>query len=1194
MASNNQTRLLNGGIESDRPPFGAEPSEVLHSLNMHPVIQGKGGKNSLHSLPGNIAMMFSDVLPPGPTNPPITYTLLGKCVYEPDNVAYLFFHASSGPHRIIRFDGNAPTVFFRSDYTVDGIGWTADTFISAAATDDLLIFTDGVNDVRYLNRDTVYSAVTPMPNDQLSLIPEPGAIPLQAGRNNDVSGGNLIQTTALQFTYIFTNTDNIRSVMAPFSLTALPARESQMATLSYFWNVVTIILSFRQKIPTNWKSVEFVVRYLDSNTFFIIRRWSKGNPADETAVANHNSLTDALKITNWNGTAMEALDAAYAAKQFDALPRTADVLTLSDNRLFLGNVLQGYDTPVVLPSATVTLNSTVANLPSFTSEQAYVILSNEVIPPGTEAPFPIYFAIVLRIAGVNYLLPRDYSFGLFNSQNNIDTTFADPNNQAAANGRMMPGPYLYNLPSAVAKSTLIRLQEQGDFRTVATVPGGTSTQPQYGIMHRILNEAHDRNLNFDLLAFWMYSQSVNVIDDPDESTPGGNRAFLPGNFDLGIQYYDGALRKSGVLTLTTVTIPPYGPFDRVLVNSLTVAMGASSGAVPVWAKYYSITKTASSVRYIQFVADLVKVALINDDKEIKFAGYPELVNVPTGWRIYGLAINMSAMNRYGYSYEFNAGDKIEMVGFAPGLASNTPVISGSVIATYNGYVIMQYSASMLSNLVYIVPDGSYKAFFTGSQSANNWTMTPTVTVHRQSPVYVTLYTQVKPALPHYEIAAFGQVNLSGGIATLGNFFVSLSLTTVINGDSYTQKRVASAGAATGIAITPYEPKNLLPVTDSGRVAGLDRIGQQELKNVIAWSNIYIPSTNSNGYGNFDAQDYKTVDIQAGGITALVPTTKGIQEGGQMVVLCTHGSFVALVGQQQVKSANGSDAFTVVASVLGSLNPIAGGRGMQTYRAFDSYQGSVWWVDAFRKEVVEFNSAGAGSVSRFGNAELFKALLSSGEPRVGVNPYSTEVLVSMPQRSGEKPTLPTTNLPDPLFAEYRAPATYVYNWEENRWSMVYLSGAEFLRIGNDVYGWKSRDLWKEFQSGNSFYGDADSNICFVTVPFNQGYPKVIQPQAIAVTSNRPPDFCWIVCQNLSVQQIAITRPWSESREGVWRAAIMRDRLSDNAVSPTEWDASNFNGASLKGDVPIVVLGWNRINGMVEIQTATLEFTLSSGQ
>jgi len=1183
MASNNQTRLLNGGIESDRPPFGAEPSEVLHSLNMHPVIQGKGGKTSLQSFPGNIAMMFSDVLPPGPTNPPITYTLLGKCVYEPDNVAYLFFHASSGPHRIIRFDGNAPTVFFRSDYVVGGTGWTVNTFISCAATKDLLIFTDGTTDVRYLNRATTYSSVTPITQAQLSIIPEPGVVPLLVGRNNNALLGRQIQTVPVQFSYIFTNTDNIRSVLAPFSLTALPARESQMATLSYFWNVITVIMLYEQKIPENWKTVEFVVRYPETNKFDIIRRWSRGNPADEAAVNTHNSGSGGqLTLTNWDGSSLETLDPVYAAKQAEALARTADVLTLSLNRLFLGNVLNGYNTPVIKPVASLTLNNFNTVLPGGTTYPVFILQYAHEPEPGLNK-YDGYFTMLVRISGKNYVLPEDINPAFILRYNATPDTY----------------PVFWTVPDNINMAFLRELTVTADLDLTNVAPATITIQRNRWLA---INEAHGTTIDFEgggvALGLGPNSRSYGSFQlqaDPDEyGLLGKNRLFAPGDsYDVGIRYYDAGMRSSGLLFLSTINIPAYSPDTLVMTESISATLSNAGNPIPAWAEYYGLTLTSNKKanRLIEFVPDTIKVAIKDSvTGEIKLGGNVYLTTPPSGFELYGLAISTSSLPRYGYGYSYTAGDSIELSGFN-NAGSGPTLISGPVLGASGGYVYMKVSSGVFAQLDNIVPDGSNTYVTVGGGTGIVLTPSGGKT---QNIVFATILMGQPGSDEQFEVAKFGPVVGPAGSRIFGNFYSSGTTTAVLLGDYYTQKRIGSTGSATGFAGSPYEINNAFHVTDLGRVAPVDNVGEQQLGNTIIWSNPNIPGSNTNGYGTFDAQDYAIVDSQAGEIRALVPTTKGIQDGGQMVVLCTHGSFVCLVGQQQIKGGDTNNAFTAVVGVLGNLNPIAGGRGMQTYRAFDSYQGSVWWVDVFRKEVVEFNSAGAGSVSRFGNAELFKALLTSGEPRVGVNPYSTKVLVSMPQRSGEKPTLPTTNLPDPLFAEYRAPASYAYNWEENRWSVVYLSGAEFLRIGNDVYGWKSRDLWKEFQSGNSFYGESDSNICFVTVPFNQAYPKVIQPQAIAVTSNRPPDFCWIICQNLSVQQIAMTRPWSQSREGVWRAAIMRDRLSNNAVSPTEWDASNFNGASLKGDVPIVVLGWNRSNGMVEIQTATLEFTLSSGQ
>src|SRR5690606_10033994 len=149
--------------------------------------------------------------------------------------------------------------------------------------------------------------------------------------------------------------------------------------------------------------------------------------------------------------------------------------------------------------------------------------------------------------------------------------------------------------------------------------------------------------------------------------------------------------------------------------------------------------------------------------------------------------------------------------------------------------------------------------------------------------------------------------------------------TSIQGDHHTQKRSSSTGAYTGYGFAINEQQTFVSVNDYGRIAPKDAIGQKKL-NSVRWSNANIPGTSTNGYASFDAPDYKMVENSAGAIQKLVLTTKGIQEGGQLLIICENNSFSTLLGKRQIFGTDQTAAFTTTGDVIGEINAIRGNFG----------------------------------------------------------------------------------------------------------------------------------------------------------------------------------------------------------------------------------------------------------------------------
>jgi hypothetical protein len=1245
-----ETRFLFGGIDTDSAPHAIDSNALLNAVNIRTVVSHRQESTNIQFIEGNQALPRDIGSPAVPTG---TNTLLGKCVDTVTGYGYFFYHNSNGNHFIIRLttrDGGYYTVWFLNNYVTGGLGFDVNSFISCRASDDMLIWTDNKNPIRYLNTTKTYSSGSPISQEEMSIVTAPGFAPMEVSRGTGGSGvGYTIQRAALQFTYRITNTDGIMSVLAPYSKTLLPMRDSQLASNPSAGNTANMSVPFVVKFPNNWQTIDFVVRFVDSNTFFVIKSFQRSNSSDANQVAQHNAGTTKLSYGSpgWSGGTLEALDAIYSAKQFDTAPITSYALELAGSRLLLGRNKEGYDTPTTKPLISIQRANKTVDIPSAAGPyNAWLIVGRTAGTYENTGMVLWYYAIVTQgVSGQKYyILPEECGgSGAFL----IDQGASQPLNgtygfRDLANLRQQK--FVFNVPQYISKAALRASNETAEaaLTSYGNPPNQTAANTRHGIL-QTANGVSPAWQGNDVLSYQLFDINGNPIvfyvqDTPSEYADTVSRMFAPNNtYKVGLQYYDELMRKSGVMDLQDVEIPIYGvsysPGQHNITPSLSVTVSnVLPNAPPEWAKHYAITlsKNQKANRLINFCPGFIKVAARNSAGEIRFGGrswlYGQQTNQPgssnynfrpNGFDLYGLAIPLTSLPALGYGYEYNEGDFVDIVGLAADGSTNL-VISAPVLAVYNSHAIVQANISDLGSLRFIVANGGTRMVFSGFAA-----IIPTQPdAWRSFTTMVTIYTGTNIDRNLYEVAKFGEVVGPTGNKQLGTFYDTGTLTTVIEGDMYTQSRTSATGGRTCFAITPYERVNAFPVNDTGRVTLPDTIGQRRLDTAIRWSNTRIAGANTNGYGSFEAPNYRLLDTSSGEIFGMVLTTKGIQEGGQIVVVCRSGSYSGLVGKQQIVGGDQNTAFFVDSNdVLGTINPIKGKWGCISPRSLVEFQGNVFWVDVLNRDVIEFTQAGANPISQYKCSRLWRYLLrnpgidgTQGTDVINpekiscaVNPYTSELLVLMPpfQNASGKPDLPTTETPDPFNALYYDSRTYIYNWQINKWRGSWECANERVNIDDKVYGMLPQfnpalmlnPSYVFLESGGVagvYNGIARKAI--VAIPFNDKYPATKVPLAVILDTHNSPSEAYAVTdsdlnsQGVAVATIGTTSPYWKKREGDLVANIMRDRLSNNASDETSWALSGVKGVRLKGKVVKVALYWN---APLNVASATLVYNAASG-
>ena len=1177
-----ETRLLNGGINTDDAESLLGATELLNAVNVRTNTSSTQSSQAAQFIEGNVEIQsVTNLLAFDPSEGKQSYELIGKTADEVTGMVYMFFcHVKAVPpvnglkHCIVSYDPSTDVAkkILTNQMVGAALEWTQNLFIDCAVAANKLFWVDPTP--RYLDLSVDYSTAytAPFDNSVLSLVTEPGYVPLVVTSTSEpTAAANNLQTSPTQYTYRFRNTAGFTSVLSPYSLTNLPQRESELSINPLAGNAVTLTMPLTQKIPIDWEQVELVVRYTDGNQFYVIKQYNRSNPDDFSAVSLHIAGAQPLTFTKWTGVSIYTLDSNTIGKQFDSVPIEAKSLAFMANRMFLGSITEGYDTPVDKPEVTVTQNGASPSGFLVIPTVSYMLI-------GKEKDQNNYYVAVLYIdttdptTPVYRFLPKQY--GIFTFSGYAGTfkpgiTPTPPNswdNVGTINGGLLTPPRYLSYDSCVTTKNQLDLGSTGVLSSVYSAK----------IM---LQEAHDKTIEFEnggtghmyLLNYF----DINIVKTSPSNT---ERCFFSNStYKLGIDWYDSALRKCGSATIAELNMPSMGN----LIQSLTVSKPV--GTPPAFATKYALTLSKSSKNpLVQFVAGAAVLAYKSKDGTLEYVGYNNLKQyVPKETELYATAIPLNSLARYGYGYDYKQGDFVEFNIFYdvfpiqyPPLQNVTAYIKG----VQDGYLLISYIDNPFLYSIR-VETLSATTVTAGSESATiykqiNQGLTSTwVRSQNDDGQCLCVVSIIRPisasVVNQYEVAAFGDI-VNGAYGTYYN--QANPLLAVIKGDYFPQQRTADAGGWNCLSITPNEKTALVDCNDLGRIAPIDNIGQQVIPTGFRWSNTNKIGAAVSGYASYDYADFAAVDETAGGITKLLPITKGVSEGGQLLILCDSNSFSAFVGKSQLFGADQTQAaITSTAETVGDINPITGGWGCQSPRSAVYYKGLAFFADVRNKSLIQFGGNGAIPVSRNKTTRLFKQLFSRAlnvaKVSGAINPYTFEYMLFVPSTNpSAKANLPSTTLENPLDAYYNDSRVWIYDWTINKITGSWQTTDEMWNVGDKVFGWSGK-LWQEFVGQPGVYNGTAKN-AMIVIPFNGNYPLVKRMMSIALDCDVAPTQTWVVADGA-----VSTASEYEARETDLLASIGGNRLSNNAATTAEFNINFAKGDRPRAKVGKIVLIWS---------------------
>jgi hypothetical protein len=432
----------------------------------------------------------------------------------------------------------------------------------------------------------------------------------------------------------------------------------------------------------------------------------------------------------------------------------------------------------------------------------------------------------------------------------------------------------------------------------------------------------------------------------------------------------------------------------------------------------------------------------------------------------------------------------------------------------------------------------------------------------------------------------------------------------------------------GLSSNTYDKGFQFWVENISRLCPFDRVGQKQLTNQIRYSNVVIPNSAINGLSTFDALDQKSVDISAGPITTIIQSSKEANMAARMLVLCRNNTFIALISQQQIYSQDQTTAFTSSADVLGSITPLTGQWGCISPRAVVNYKGVTFWADAINRDIIQFGGDGATPIGQQKAAYLWQQVFKNlpyentiditGEElntarymSMGINPYTSEIFISVPKPPSALPLVPKlypADCDENRINQYIIDrnVSYVYNYQKNCWIGAYEQYPNlWIRLGDDTYSIGDGNLpdtgLKLYQEFNGQIGEfqQETNGCWVAFPMSEAYPKTLEPLNIILmgqmTLNTVIVYGRDVATNVNNNLTQITKIYDsdfQMREGEMFSTVYRNRLSNGATTSPEFIQQNVTGDRLRMKVPFVQINF-QTGQQINLQGARLELKPSSG-
>lgn len=704
-------------LNKDEDYLLVKSTEMVDALNVRMSEDEDGNRGVLKNIKGNTEITLSgdNTLPSG------TNRVVGTCSFNQKDLIFFFVHNSNDDHCIYQIDtsGSAVKVLTGSYLQLEETSIIHSSAIEDANNEILLYFTDGVNEIKKVNITKALDSGVTYPagaNDnekllEITLAKKPPLEPLTFEfRSDDTINSNNIYEKSFQFAYQYIYRDGEVSALSPISKVAFSPWAANRANIRPPYTSADNYIRLTMKTSTDAvEKVRVLMRNNNIDTFALVKDI-------EVTTAGTDETYDF-----YNDGLYPLIDPNESDKPYDAVPKKAQALTISNNRLFLGNYTEGFD--YELPA---NINLKPHYLPT-PDELSVDVVKQTGVPKNIDIDITALPDVIEGNRSVFVKIALDYTN--FNISAQSGAYPFDVVSQGAVKEYEV---YALNvIPGGVTFSTEVKLPNAEYTKTqfgqaVATAISNLSdvtvgagySNSNYSIV-RVSSQATDLNASFDgemtfEIASASYTTSTQTIDitvnaksfklqaryiadatfgldyaEQISDTFTGSEYTLTGGADsdlsyftlpispseittfkanadhsFGIVYYDDRGRASGVRSIGSVNIAPWGAGERGGNNGAAKVIVDIPNDAPSYASSYSIVY-AKNNRYNSFQQYSVMEAFkaTNEDNiEVGSADGNENIYVSLA-SIQGKEDSYGSAKVPGVKFTAAEGDKLRIVRY---------------------------------------------------------------------------------------------------------------------------------------------------------------------------------------------------------------------------------------------------------------------------------------------------------------------------------------------------------------------------------------------------------------------------------------------------------------------------------------------------------------------------------------------------
>jgi hypothetical protein len=481
---------------------------------------------------------------------------LGCYILEWDNasqsVAFVLKDTRSVPNRVLNL---------KSGNIITGI----EKIVNDNVDDDLLIWTDNNMDICCINIERAKKyGENGFDIEDITLIKKPPRFAPTATLFYSGKEGNNIEEKFLLFSTRYQYLDNEWSPLSSFTNYKFSPKpyEIDYYTLDNIgmvnaYNAVNIDFNVGDK---RVKAVQIITKESNSNNLYIIETF------DKEKEGWGDNTTQRLQFSNNKN--YKSLPSTELARTYDNVPREAGALTLIDNRLVIGNYLEGYNIAdangkKIKLDYNVSLKSIVLNTgDDFTLAMTNVSGNNTITISNTtnlvlKKGFQITFSLSIAKPSSNVLVYRNsFQYVLDKDYTNLQELFLNSDFISFTNVIINDFALNYQ-PALLAGETVVTAPVLSIFTTGLNSVGFSVTSFTY-------NTSPVTTVQTQYLYFTTTANIVSLIESSSSASCKSNR-----DYEVGIEYIDAVGRETVVLTCPNNSI--YIPNEKSeYKNSLSV------------------------------------------------------------------------------------------------------------------------------------------------------------------------------------------------------------------------------------------------------------------------------------------------------------------------------------------------------------------------------------------------------------------------------------------------------------------------------------------------------------------------------------------------------------------------------------------------------------------------------------------------